>query len=413
MNSIESSRLRLIGKLIKVYREELKNEKNRDFTMQNFCNLICSLRTLSRLENGEYCKNREIYSQLLDKLGLELYQYPQVDDAIKNSLKGLYEAIEIYDKSKIIMICNKNLKVLEHIKRVVYYSELYALFANIKQYYANDLEISIKTMKRYIRLIRIFPPEYSSLLRIMIFSRLSLIVMLDINQYKQNVDEISLLNDDLPCVRMLMLHYYYVTSQYICMRELSEELIKIFRNENNAIRLLDVYNYTLYLYSKIDINKRNEIRSKIDELINENDIPSIKISEIYANIGVLLYEENSYEEALGYFEIMILKTKDIYLPHLLYMANCQRHLNKVIKLPEIEPNMLLKYSTELQFMYKYYSNFYELKPFDRQNIIIKKIAPHLKDPDLISIFRYEMFRVVEETNSYKYLYLFEKILKES
>ena len=53
MNSIESSRLRLIGKLIKVYREELKNEKNRDFTMQNFCNLICSLRTLSRLENIE------------------------------------------------------------------------------------------------------------------------------------------------------------------------------------------------------------------------------------------------------------------------------------------------------------------------------------------------------------------------
>lgn len=413
IDNIDTDRMELIGKLIKIYREEVRIfEKRRDFTMKNFCDSICSMRTLSRIERGENCKNRFVYEALLKKLNLKLKQYNSVDEEIKKTIKPLLYAIEIYNKETIMKICDKNIKVLSRIKTTAYYSELNTLFENIRLYYLQDIEINLRTMERYKKLIDLFPLQYTTLFKLLIFTRLSLIPMTDIETYKVTMKELNFINEQLPCVKMLMLHYFYITSQYVCMKDLVEELRSVFFIEKNAVRLLDVYNYSLYLYSEIEKNKREIILLEIDHLVNSYEIPRIKISEIYANIAVILHGDKKYDDSLDYFKKMLKYTDEVYIPHLIYMANCQRHLDCLVSIPILKDNILQKYSEDLQLMYNYFRFFYEVKPFVKQNILIKKIAPKLKDAALINIFRYEIFRLVEETNSYKYLYIFEKIVNQ-
>ena len=48
----------------------------------------------------------------------------------------------------------------------------------------------------------------------------------------------------------------------------------------------------------------------------------------------------------------------------------------------------------------------------KQKILIKNIAPLLVDEWSVDVFRFELKKLIKETNSYKDLYLFEEIISK-
>ena len=195
------------------------------------------------------------------------------------------------------------------------------------------------------------------------------------------------------------------------MSELIKKLEIRFRSSANKIRLLDVYNYSIYLYTEIEKSERNKVILKIDELAGDQGIPLIKIIESYATIAWILHVEGDYQGALDCFNKIQSFEMEPFLPHLIYMADCQRHLELPIHIPLIEQSSLCKYSMNEQFMYNFYRDYNRLDSSMKQTFIIKKIAPGLKDKTLIKIFEYEINKLAEETNSYKNFYLFKRIVE--
>ncbi len=405
------NRIRVIGKLIRIYREEKRHNTQNEYTLLRFCDGICTINTLKRIESGECSRSDEVYDELLAKLKLRFDYFPEVDTAVEMMMEPLYEAIEYYQIDKVICFCEKALRLLDKVKTYVYYSELYDLFHSTLIYYKDDVEISVKRMEHFRKILPIFNNLYATLIKILIYTRASIISMNDAETFNNIFIELDLIHEKYDSIKMLALHYYYLTSKFVSMSELIKKLEIRFRSSANKIRLLDVYNYSIYLYTEIEKSERNKVILKIDELAGDQGIPLIKIIESYATIAWILHVEGDYQGALDCFNKIQSFEMEPFLPHLIYMADCQRHLELPIHIPLIEQSSLCKYSMNEQFMYNFYRDYNRLDSSMKQTFIIKKIAPGLKDKTLIKIFEYEINKLAEETNSYKNFYLFKRIVE--
>ena len=90
----------------------------------------------------------------------------------------------------------------------------------------------------------------------------------------------------------------------------------------------------------------------------------------------------------------------VFVPHLIYIADCQNHLDLPIKMPVIEKGVLSGYPIEIRMMYKYFSLDENVPDFVKQNFIIKRILPKITDDIDIDIFRFELTKLVERTGHY-------------
>lgn len=407
----DKNRVRVIGKLIRIYREEKRHNTQNEYTLLRFCDGICTINTLKRIESGECSRSDEVYDALLAKLKLRFDYFPDVDIAVEKMMDPLYNAIEYYQIDKVIECCNIALRLLDRVKDYVFYSELYEIFTDVQKYYKEDVEISVNKMNHYRNILKIIEPPYNIAIKIIIYTRASIISVNDVFAFEKIFKELDLIHENFLSIRMLLLHYYYLTGKFVSMAVLIKELEVAFIQTNNKIRLIDVYNYSIYLYTEIEKSERENIILKIDKLACDKSIPAVKIVESYASIAWILHAESNYKRALDCFNKILLFEINPYLPYLIYMADCQRHLNIPIEIPELKPSILKKYSTHEQLMYNYYRDYNLIKPFAKQIMIVKKIAPYLKDKTFISIFAYEINRLAEETNSYKNIYIYNKLVE--
>ena len=406
-------RIKVIGKLIGIYREERRGNTQNEYTLSRFCESICTINTLKRIESGECSRSQEIYDELLAKLNLRFDYFVEIDNAVESIVMQLYEEIEYFRTDKIANLCRKALRILDHVKEYVYYSELYDLFYDTYLYYKSDIEISLKKMDHYILITEYLNPVFHALCKRIIFTRACLETVNQFDVYKEVIEKLDLLNTDQLSMKSLMMYYFYITKQYFALKRLIDELEVEYKAKANYCRLLDVYSYGFLLHSLTDHQYRKKYYDSIMEIVRTQTIPDIKKSEIYSNFGVGLHIEGNYRDSLTAFKKMLQYSDYIYLPHLLYIADCQRHLNLRIDIPKIDERVLRKNSEGLQMMYHYYRSFYEVDSALRQNFLVKKIAPILKDDKLISIFRYEMLKTVDETSRYVNLRDFEKIIEGS
>lgn len=91
----------------------------------------------------------------------------------------------------------------------------------------------------------------------------------------------------------------------------------------------------------------------------------------------------------------------------MFIADCQNHLGLEINIPDLTNEELMTYPLNLKYMYKYFK-IKGVPDFIKQNYIMKRILPDLCDSYFINIFRFELERLVENTNHYKNIYLFDK-----
>ncbi len=414
MKNIPEERLSTIGKLIEVTREEKRNKSQNKYTMKSFVEGICTVNTLKRIEAGEIARIEDVYVELLDKLNLKLGYFPAVDDAILELMDPLYEAIEYYRVEDISKYCDMGLRVLGKVKNYVYYSELYDLLMATKEYFEEAKIISLSKMERFRNEYTLFDEKYHSLFKIMAFYRAMSEAYNDPKLLENCVKELGFLESENITESIMCLNYGMFFDKYISFKEKAVCLEKILIIKENYVRLLDIYVYILFVLIRIEYNSSIAYMKKAEELIGTVNLPRIKVIDYYSNIASSLHDNHLYKEALIYYEkmISIADENELLLASLNCMAHCQRILGIEVNIPQLEDKQLNNFSTLDQKIYKYFTSE-DVEPFAKLNYIIKELAPSLVYDGLIEIFRDELVLIVNETGSYKSLYIYNNIVQKN
>lgn len=386
--NVSRDRLSVIGKLIGIYREERRMNTQNSFTLKKFCDGICSINTLKSIEAGGLSRSEDVYIELLDKLDLKFGEFPVIDEALRKVISNLYDAIEYYDSELIDVLTIKIINILNKVTDFVFYSEIAVLIESVRNYYVNDEYIDYKTANRLIMMLPVLGHLFSDLIKVLVFSKMKNESVCDKVTYKKLVDDLELQKCEHHFMKVNLLHYFYVSSQYVHMLNLIEELETIFINERNNIRLLDTYNYVIILLSDIDRKAELIYIQKINDLLKMYDYPDVKVGETHSNLGTAYY-----------------LMKD--------MADCQNRLDKKIDIPKLSDSNLRKSPINLRVMYKYFTLPSTVPAFVKQNYIFKKVLPYLYDDEIIDIFRFEVTKLIEVTNQYKQLHIFDVRIREN
>lgn len=404
--NVSRDRLSVIGKLIGIYREEQRGNTQNSFTLKKFCDGICSINTLKNIEAGGLSRSEDVYIELLDKLDLKFGEFPVIDEVLDRLLMKLYKAIEFYDIDEIELVSDKMIRVLKEVNKYVYYSEVESIVNDLRDYYFKDGYIDDVVYQKYRSILYQFELKYMDLLRILMFPKIECNSINNHNEYIEEIEFIKLSDAKLSCIRLNLLHYYYTQNKYLEMKNEIESLESHFMRESNHIRLLDTYNYAIVMLTDVNIDWSSKYLNRIEELVSECNLPKIKICEVYANIGCIFHMIKDYAKSLVYYEKMLTYGFNT-LTNLIYMADCQNRLGRPIKMPIIENFEYDKYPIDLKCMFKYFTLSEDTPVFIKQNYILKKILPYLHDKELIEIFRFELLKLLNYTNQYKLLHVFE------
>lgn len=179
-------KLWLIGHMINLYRIENRKLYNDEYSIERFCEGICTRNTLKRIENGERCRE-STYMNILSKFDLLFGDFPKIDEALLLMLDQLYNAIEFYDIPSVKEYCQKALTLLERVRNYVVYSELYMLFKDVYDHFQYDIIISRDSMHHYLKLIEIMPDAYDDLIRLLILNRLPLDAIENGKEYNNHI----------------------------------------------------------------------------------------------------------------------------------------------------------------------------------------------------------------------------------
>lgn len=173
---------------------------------------------------------------------------------------------------------------------------------------------------------------------------------------------------------------------------------------------MNIYNYAIILYSKIQLDMVFIYLKKVDYIIENFYVPNEKIGETYSNIANQFHIHCKYHDALMYFSKMIKYQNIYYITDLIYMANCQSVLNKEINIPILSKMEIEKYPQILRKMYNFYLNYGISSPKEKQDFILNEIAPINEDKDLSEVFKFELKKAIKKNSCYKSLYLYEEII---
>lgn len=406
-------RLRVIGRLIGIYRVERRNNSQNRFTQKAFSEGICTVNTLKKIEAGELPRFYDIYLELLEKLDLKYGYFSAVDNGLLALMDKLYKAIEYYRLDEILDCCAKGLRILVKVKDYVYYSELYELFLATEKFYADDMEISKKKFRHFFSIYTFVDEKFHLLFKMLLYARVSIDETDDLFEYKKMIRELGFLESSVMIERVWALNYHYVQKDFITLNEEVSKLEELLVLDKNYVRLLDVYNYAVYMFGSIEYARRKEYIQKAESLIIHHKLPDIKVAEFYTNLAGALHNCKQYADAINYYEKMLaVSGENIYLPSLICMAHSQRMAGQSVTIPSLKEEYVSKYPNLYQLMYNYYLRP-EISLYARMNFIQKEIAPYLMEDEVIRIFRDEMKILVKETNCYKNLYIFEETVENN
>lgn len=339
-------------------------------------------------------------------------EFPVIDEAIDKLMKGLYKAIEFYEREDVIILIDKSKRVLYEVKEYVYYSEIYQILDKLYEYYNYDSQIDEVDLQKYLVILSKGLLKINDILKLLIYSKSSSYCVLDMELYTKIVDMIDLVDVDLHCLKINLIHYYLSIGDFISMNNIIDDLEHVFLEEGNKIRLLDILNCRVSLNSYNNKVNLNIVIDRIEELIKKYKYPDIKLSETFANIGSAFHNDKNYILSLEYYKKSFSYYRDSYLPTILYMADCQNRLGLDINIPILNDKDISSYPVELIKMYKYFTLGDDIPVFVKQNYIMKQILPHLENEVNIEIFKYELGRIVDITGQYKNFLVFEREIQK-
>lgn len=411
--NVSRDRLSVIGKLIGIYREERRNNTQNGFTLKKFCEGICSINTLKSIEAGGLSRSEDVYIELLGKLDLKFGEFPVIDEKINELIQSIYKDVEYFHIQSLAHECKRGIRLLENVKEYAYYREIYFILKDLYDYYKDDILIDDKRIFIYKSLIKNNVFIWGDIFKVLLFSKLKTECTIDKKGYYNLIEELNLLNTNLQCLKLSVLHYYFVSGDYLRMNKLIEDLERIFHETNNYIRLIDVYNNAIVLYSCISNSSIQIYVDKITGIIENCDIPDIKVYELYSNIASYFYKKKDYYNANNYFREMFEHYEGNFIPHMIFYADCQNRLEGSYKLPAVDKKVVSSFPVKTKVMFKYFTLTNDIPAFVKQNYIMKRIVPYLCDEIEIDIFRFELAKLVDITGHYKLLRDFENAIQKS
>ncbi len=411
--NVSRDRLSVIGKLIGIYREERRNNTQNGFTLKKFCEGICSINTLKSIEAGGLSRSEDVYIELLGKLDLKFGEFPVIDEKINELIQSIYKDFEYFHIQSLAHECKRGIRLLENVKEYAYYREIYFILKDLYDYYKDDILIDDKRIFIYKSLIKNNVFIWGDIFKVLLFSKLKTECTIDKKGYYNLIEELNLLNTNLQCLKLSVLHYYFVSGDYLRMNKLIEDLERIFHETNNYIRLIDVYNNAIVLYSCISNSSIQIYVDKITGIIENCDIPDIKVYELYSNIASYFYKKKDYYNANNYFREMFEHYEGNFIPHMIFYADCQNRLEGSYKLPAVDKKVVSSFPVKTKVMFKYFTLTNDIPAFVKQNYIMKRIVPYLCDEIEIDIFRFELAKLVDITGHYKLLRDFENAIQKS
>lgn len=411
--NVSRDRLSVIGKLIGIYREERRGNTQNSFTLKKFCEGICSINTLKNIEAGGLSRSEDVYIELLGKLDLKFGEFPVIDEQIDKMINSIFKDIEYFHIQSLAHECKRGLRLLENVKDYVYYREIYCILKDLYDYYESDILIDDKRVYIYKALLSSEAFVWGDIFKVLLFAKLKSECALDKNGYYELISDLQLTHTKLNCLKISLLHYYFVSGDFIEMNKLILELEKIFNDTVNYIRLIDIYNNAIIMYSCITNRSIQTYIDNITKIIDNHDIPDIKIYELYSNIASYYYKKKDYINAYKYFKIMFEHYDGNFIPNLIFYADCQNRLEGKYNLPDINKEIVSSFPAKIKVMYKYFTLTDDIPVFVKQNYIMKRIVPFLKDEIDIEVFRFELTKLVDEAGNYKLLRDFESSLHQS
>lgn len=406
--NISDERLLVIGRLIGIHRKEMLScTKSARWTQAEFCRDVCSEATLSKMEAGKEVRFPENYIIFADKLGFKCDQIDIVDAAIERLINAMYTDMEYGHKDKVIVSCQKAVKLLKKLQNILYYNELYQIFYEMESYLIKDRPFSHTYVSAVMKEMEILPWKLKELMKGFLFT----------NSYSHDSDkafekmcrQIQIQDSDYIANQMNLLLYYMVNSNGMKFIELSKQLETKLIASSNYIRLFDMYNICLVMMSELDKDEISNYVDKIENLIHKEVLPGKKISEYYHNRGLTFYMHQEFENALVCLQSALRFDEDDILSTILFIAGCQRRLHMPVAIMDLDEAIRKKYSRFLQSIYDYFKMGTEVSAFDKQKFIMENIVPDLEynEPLFNDMFRYELNELVAETSQYKDTYIYD------
>lgn len=420
---------RMIGLLVFYYRKKL--DINLDEFLYNTgkyysdnciaCNLcsnsvmICTPKTLYRIEKGCISKNECYYHRLAEKLDKEFI----VDRKIYNRLHQYESCLIDY----LVNFSKKKLSKLESLidtdllkySNMIYISEKLNLLKDIINFKLYRLSPDKDKIELYLYMKDHFEDPDRKLLLLFLYDIRFRLKTFNID-YETIINECNDHNDD-PL-------FYRIKLANIAQMNYLDAYPRLKNEETNNIENLNNYQkYSLYEYlAFVELNANSYEKSYIsmqkciDILDESQDFSDYHKISCYKQMGKISFLLEKYEDVIKWYSIILDQNESIGLNYSLLFYSLEK-TNQEELIRNILDNVNLSKTKTIseKKILLYYKKKYMFKKQTKQQIIeleeyiCEEIKPLLKNLGSMhkSIFSDEIKKLVSITGDYKKIYLFE------
>lgn len=410
----ENWRMAISKKKMRMYGLSIRTNRSYHFDMtgsgkwiqKQFCGNICSENTLIAIEKGKAGRYEDFYEEFAKKLKMRIADDPKVDRKIETYTKRIYHAVEYYHLDEIEKYTNKSAEMLEPYQDCLWYGDLYKAVCALRDYYMNQKMVSREDRVLLSKMIGEFSEQWDDMIKSIVFC--SAFHDLESDEYEKRFEEFGIERNKAACNQVNTLMYYSSKEYTRRMHKLYETLEKEWQEKKNYIRLIDLYSSILVYNSHFDVTEVNDVRKKIEQIIDETEIPKYKAVEVFYTLGSTYYSLGEYKKAIA-----MLYNTDRTKYSFMLIGHMQRKNGSELSIPEYSEEDLSKFSKDIQLMYEYFVNVNKITAKESEKFLMKTILPKLNktDSNFVAIMREELEMLVEETKHYKDLMTFNKRVK--
>ena len=420
---------RMIGLLIYYYRKKLDisldvflHNTGKYYTENcidcNLCNnmeMICTPKTLYRIEKGFFSKNECYYHRLAENLGKEFVSDKRIYDRLTQYENSLINYIVDFSKKKLNKLKELiDIDLLEY-ANVVYISEKLNLMKDIINFKLYRISPDKEQIELYVYMKNNFEDTDKKLLLLFLYD-----IRFRLENF--NIDYESLIND---CSTYINDPLFYRVKLANVAQQNYLDAYPILKNEldTNLVNLNNYQKYSLYEYlAFVELNAKAFDKSYvtmqkcIDILEESQDFSDYHKISCYKRMGIISFSLEKYEDVIKWYTIILEQNESIGLNYSLLFYALEK-TNQEEKIKNILDNVNLSKTKTIseKKILLYYKKKYIYKKQTKQQIIeleeyvceeIKPLVRNLGEMHR-NIFLEELKKLVSITCNYKKIYLFE------
>lgn len=423
----------IIGYLLKYYRKE--NDMTVESALYNvgayykeFCldcnkctnkEIITSLKTYRKIENGEVVKNECIYHRLAENFEMKVLFERKVFQKIVDYRDELYCHLTDYSYTNLKRLRNEIEKDLKLYHNVILIQEMLQFYYDILVFEIDRKVADDKNIRLYFYLKDIVKDKDNKLINYYFYQ----IIHYHDKVYEQKEEIFKFIENysDEPLffsMKLILLCENDLLNAYIELNKIPLE---------KEIQFTDYQRFCLYdtkAFVAQNIGKSEESYQNLNrcvELINDGlDISEKSIGNCYKRIGKVLCDLKRYEEGVDYFLKAMQFNCNMGVMYVLFFHALEKigNIETLKAILEAKKNIKSNNILERKIL-NYYRNKYASSELSKTQIafledyICEELTPSVVSTGgvIMSIFKNELLHWVSITTNYKKVFMFENKVK--